>query len=160
MQFRCNTSANITMTTSSRFYLWVGVSLTVGSNSGTFAGDSTSRVRSTENYDSQITLPTPTGPPTISSLTPNTGAVGSSIVIAGTNFRSYQISSNDKVQWHHLDSNQLERHKHHRPGASWCGDGLCSCDGRRASQLRCDFYGYTCSRVSPVYLPARAQWAL
>ena len=92
----CNTSANITMTTSSRFYLWVGVSLTVGSNSGTFAGELDIEGTLNGNYDSQITLPTPTGPPTISSLTPNTGAVGSSIVIAGTNFRSYQISSTIK----------------------------------------------------------------
>jgi hypothetical protein len=45
------------------------------------------------NFDSQITLPLATGAPAISGLTPNTGPVGSSVVIAGTNFRALQGSS-------------------------------------------------------------------
>jgi YD repeat-containing protein len=92
----CTTSANITMATSDRYYLWVGISLTVGSSSGTFAGELDIEGTLNGNYDSTVQIPTPTGTPTISSLTPNTGAVASSIVIAGTNFRSTQGTSTVK----------------------------------------------------------------
>ncbi len=91
----CTTSADITMTASDRFYLWAGVNLTVKSST-TFNGELDIEGTLNGNYDSQITLPTATGTPTISSLTPNTGAVGSSIVIAGTNFRSSQLGSTVK----------------------------------------------------------------
>jgi YD repeat-containing protein len=92
----CTTSANITIATSDRYYLWVGISLTVGSSSGTFAGELDIEGTLNGNYDSTVKIPTPTGTPTISSLTPNTGAVASSIVIAGTNFRSPQGTSTVK----------------------------------------------------------------
>src|SRR4029077_7803452 len=40
-----------------------------------------------------VVLPLGTAAPTISSLTPTAGAIGTSVVIAGTNFRSTQTSS-------------------------------------------------------------------
>jgi len=73
----------------------VGVNLT-GTSSTAFSGELDIEGTLNGNYDSQITLPTGSGTPTISSLTPNTGAVGSSIVIAGTNFRSSQLGSTVK----------------------------------------------------------------
>src|ERR1041385_8046072 len=75
----CTTSANISMAASDRFYLWVGVNLTATSTS-TFAGELDVEGTLNGNFDSQITLPLATGVPTVSSLTPNSGAVNSSIV--------------------------------------------------------------------------------
>src|SRR5882762_1736756 len=72
LTFSCTTSANITMTASDRSYLWVGVNLTATSSTA-FSGELDVEGTLNGNYDSQITLPTGTGVPTISSLTPNTG---------------------------------------------------------------------------------------
>ncbi len=88
----CTTTANITMAASDRFYLWTGVNLTATSSTA-FSGELDIEGTLNGNFDSQITLPTATGTPSVSSLTPNTGAIGSAIVIAGTNFRSTQGSS-------------------------------------------------------------------
>lgn len=90
--FSCTTTAHISMLAADRFYLWVGVNLTATSSTA-FNGEVDIEGTLNGNFDSQITLPVGTGTPTITSLTPNTGAVGSSIVIAGTNFRSTQVSS-------------------------------------------------------------------
>jgi len=88
----CTTSANVTMAATDRFYLWVGVNLTATSSSS-FSGEADIEGTANGNFDSQITVPLATGAPAISSLTPNAGAVGSSVVIAGTNFRSTQGNS-------------------------------------------------------------------
>src|SRR6266481_5820309 len=69
LTFICTTSANITMTASDRFYLWVGVNLTATSSTA-FNGELDVEGTLNGNYDSQITLPTGTGVPTTSSLTP------------------------------------------------------------------------------------------
>src|SRR5207244_3331269 len=47
-------------------------------------------------YDSQITVPLATPYPTLSSLAPSSGAVGSVMTIAGNNFRSVQGGSTVK----------------------------------------------------------------
>jgi YD repeat-containing protein len=88
----CATTANISMAATDRFYLWVGVNLTVASATA-FSGELDIEGTLNGNFDSQITLATPTGAPTVTSLTPSTGAVGSAIVVAGTNFRSAKGSS-------------------------------------------------------------------
>jgi YD repeat-containing protein len=88
----CTTTANITMAATDRFYLWTGVNLTATSSTA-FSGELDIEGTLNGNFDSQITLPTATGAPSVSSLTPNTGATGSAIVIAGANFRSSQGSS-------------------------------------------------------------------
>jgi hypothetical protein len=87
----CVTTADISMAATDRFYLWVGVNLTATSSS-TFNGELDLEGTLNGNFDSQITLPLGTGIPTISALTPSTGAINSSVVIAGTNFRSTQLS--------------------------------------------------------------------
>src|SRR6185503_8262224 len=45
------------------------------------------------NYDSKITVPLPATAPSITNLSPNTGAVGTSVTITGTNFNATQGTS-------------------------------------------------------------------
>jgi hypothetical protein len=88
-------SSNVSVTTTDRFFLWVGVNLTASSNQnnqaeldieGTLNG----------NYDSLITVPLPVAPPSISSLSPNIGGVGTPVTVAGTNFGTTQVTSTIK----------------------------------------------------------------
>src|SRR5712671_2830737 len=88
----CTTTANIAMAATDRFYLWVGVNLTVTSATA-FNGELDVEGTVNGNFDSNIVLPLATAAPSITSLTPSTGAVKTSVVIAGTNFRSVQGSS-------------------------------------------------------------------
>jgi hypothetical protein len=88
----CTTTANIAVTATDRFYLWVGVNLTATSATA-FNGELDIEGTLNGNFDSQVVLPLATPAVTISTLTPNTGAVNTSVVIAGTNFRSAQGSS-------------------------------------------------------------------
>ena len=88
----CTTTANIAMAATDRFYLWVGVNLTATSATA-FNGELDIEGTLNGSFDSNIVLPLATPPPTIASLTPSTGAVKTSVVIAGTNFRSVQGSS-------------------------------------------------------------------
>jgi len=83
---------NVSMTAIDRFYLWVGVNLTASPNSnnqaeldveGTLNG----------NYDSQINVPLPIASPSITSLSPSSGTVGTSITVVGTNFGATQGTS-------------------------------------------------------------------
>jgi YD repeat-containing protein len=84
--------ANVSMSATDRFFLWVGVNLTAKSTQnnqaelnieGTLNG----------NHDSLLTVPLPVAPPTISSLSPDAGAVGTSVTIAGTGFGATQGTS-------------------------------------------------------------------
>ena len=77
--------ANVTMGTNDRFYLWVGVNLTAKTTQN---NNAELNIEGTQNgnYDSQITVPLPTAPPVISSLTPNAATIGSVITITGTGF--------------------------------------------------------------------------
>jgi hypothetical protein len=88
----CTTTANIAMTATDRFYLWVGVNLTATSATA-FNGELDVEGTLNGNFDSTIILPLGSPAPTITSLTPATGAVKTSVVIAGTNFRSAQGNS-------------------------------------------------------------------
>ncbi|HEY2361274.1 MAG TPA: IPT/TIG domain-containing protein, partial [Candidatus Angelobacter sp.] len=88
----CTNTANISMAATDRFYLWVGVNLTATSNT-TFNGELDVEGTLNGNFDSNVILPLGSAAPTITSLTPSTGAVATSVVIAGTNFRTPQGSS-------------------------------------------------------------------
>ena len=90
--FTCATTVDISMAATDRFYLWLGVNLTAGNSSTAFTGELDLEGTLNGNFDSQITLPLGTGIPTISALTPSAGAINSSVVITGTNFRSTQLS--------------------------------------------------------------------
>jgi YD repeat-containing protein len=89
--FSCVTSANISMAASDRFYLWVGVNLTATSST-TFNGELDLEGTLNGNFDSRITLSLATGPPIITGLTPSMGAITTSVIIAGSNFRSALLS--------------------------------------------------------------------
>jgi YD repeat-containing protein len=86
------TGANISMATADRFYVWVGVNLTVAPTSNT-----TSEVdiegTLNGNYDSQVILPLPQPPPSVSSLAPASGSVGTIVTVSGSNFGATQGSS-------------------------------------------------------------------
>ena len=88
----CTTTANIAMAATDRFYLWVGVNLTATSTTA-FSGELDIEGTLNGSFDSNVVLPLGSPAPKITSLTPSTGAVASSVVIAGTNFRSPQGSS-------------------------------------------------------------------
>jgi len=85
--------ANVSMTAADRFYSWVGINLAAGSNQNNLAElDIEGSLNG--NYDSQITVPLPAPPPpSISSLSPSSGTVATSVTVAGTNFGATQGTS-------------------------------------------------------------------
>jgi hypothetical protein len=88
----CATTANITMAATDRFYLWTGVNLTAASAT-TFNGELDVEGTLNGNFDSNIVMPLGSAAPTVASLTPSTGAIKTSVVIAGSGFRATQGSS-------------------------------------------------------------------
>ena len=87
--------ANVTMSASDRFYLWVGVNLTATTSVNNRAElDIEGTVNG--NYDSLITVPLPTPPPAITNLSPSSGLIGTSVTISGTNFGATQGTSTVK----------------------------------------------------------------
>lgn len=92
----CNTASNVTVATSDRFYLWVGVDLTAGNSTATFMGEVDIEGTLNGNYDSLIALPMPFAAPTIASLSPSSGPVGTLVTINGSNFGATQGTSTVK----------------------------------------------------------------
>ena len=66
-------SAAVSMTTADRFYLWVGVNVTTAPTSNT-NGEVDIEGTLNGNYDSQIVVPLPTNPPSVSITSPANGA--------------------------------------------------------------------------------------
>lgn len=91
----CTTSANITMSATDRYYVWVGVNMTAGNSSNTFKAELDVEGTTNGNYDSIITIPVPV-PPTISGLSPTSGSVGTPVTISGNNFGGSQGTSTVK----------------------------------------------------------------
>lgn len=89
----CTTTANITLTASTRLYVWAGVNLTVGSSSGAFRGELGLEGTLNGVADTRVDVPTALPAPSISTLTPNAGPVGQVVTIAGDNFRDQQLTS-------------------------------------------------------------------
>jgi IPT/TIG domain len=89
----CTTTANVTLVAADRLYVWAGVNLTAGSSAGAFRGEM--GVEGTLNgaADSRVDVPTALPAPTIATLTPNAGPIGTVVTIAGNNFRSQQLAS-------------------------------------------------------------------
>ncbi len=84
--------ANVSMAVSDRFYLWVGVNLTATTgvnNKGELDIEGTLN----GNFDSLITVPLPTPPPSITNLSPTSGSLGTSVTISGANFGTTQGTS-------------------------------------------------------------------
>ena len=86
------TSASVVMTTSDRFYLWVGVNVATKATSNTYG---VLNVEGTlnGNYDSRVVIPTAIPPPSITSLSTTSAPVGTAVTIAGSNFGATQGSS-------------------------------------------------------------------
>lgn len=89
----CVTTAVVTTTATSRLYVWAGVNLTTTASSGAFRGELNIEGTAGGNYDSTVTIPNALSAPTITSLTPASGGVGTVVTIAGTNFRDQQLNS-------------------------------------------------------------------
>src|SRR6266404_2664875 len=90
----CTTSSSIQMANTHRYYLSVGVSLTAISNKSIFAEiDIEGTINA--NYDSRVVVPVPV-PPSISSLSPTSGLVGTSVTATDSNFGATQGTSTIK----------------------------------------------------------------
>ena len=90
--FSTTTSTNIVMSAADRFYVWVGVNLTVAPTTNTNAELDVEGVVN-GNFDSLVTVPLPAPPPAISNVAPGAGPVGTSVTIAGSNFGATQGTS-------------------------------------------------------------------
>ncbi len=92
----CQTTANLTLTASDRLYVWAGVNLTVASSGGAFRGELGLEGTLNGTADSRVDIPTALPAPSITTLTPNAGPIGTTVTIAGTNFRDQPLSSTVK----------------------------------------------------------------
>lgn len=86
--FTCFTTADVNVTATDRFYIWVGVKVSgVGNN----------RVKAElvieQVSDSNVVIPTPALRPMISSLSPSSGPVDTPVVVNGSNFGATQGAS-------------------------------------------------------------------
>src|SRR5262245_59602537 len=79
--FLWTTSAPVTFAASDRFVVWVGVNLTTVSTTKVKA-----ELAIENGFDSRLTVTLPTPQPSITTLTPATGAIGTPVTIAGSNF--------------------------------------------------------------------------
>ena len=90
------TSTPISVTTSDRFFLSVGVNVTQSPGSKNVQAEIDIEGTLNGNYDSQIVVPLPTTPPpvpTINNISPSSGPIGTSVTVSGANFGTTQGSS-------------------------------------------------------------------
>jgi YD repeat-containing protein len=90
--FSCQTSSAISITPTYGLYLTVSVVAVTGPGGHTVKGELSVEGTPDGNYDSQVTI-TPPPAPSVTSLTPSFGPVGTSLTIAGANFGASQGSS-------------------------------------------------------------------
>jgi hypothetical protein len=88
----CVAGANVTVSATDRYYLWVGVNLTAGSTTKSFKAELEVEGTLNGNFDSQIVAPLPLNP-TIYRLSPSLGPTGTSVTITGANFGAMQGAS-------------------------------------------------------------------
>ena len=86
--FTCSTTADVTMSASDRFYLWVGVKVSAIANDRVKA-----ELKVEQGADSNVVIPIPGPRPTISDLSPSSGPIGSPVIITGSNFGATQGAS-------------------------------------------------------------------
>ena len=85
----CVTASDVIMATTDRFYLSTGINLTVGPGAQIVYGQLRIEGILNGNYDSRVVIPNPTPLlPTISSLSPSSGAIGIPVTISGSDFGS------------------------------------------------------------------------
>jgi Bacterial Ig domain/IPT/TIG domain len=88
----CSNSSDIVTSATDRYYLWVGVNLTAGSSTKSFTAELDIEGTEGGNHDSRIVAPLPVVP-TLYTLNPSLGPVGSSTTITGTFLGAMQGSS-------------------------------------------------------------------
>ena len=91
----CTTSSPISMATADYYSIWVGVNLTVGPGNKNVQAEVDIEGTLNGNYDSRIVVPLPV-PPSISGISPTSGAVGTSVTVSGSNFGATQGSNTIK----------------------------------------------------------------
>lgn len=89
----CVTAANIAVTGSDRFYLWVGVNVTGSAGNHNVMGELDVEGTLNGNYDSRVVMPSIVPAPVITALTPDVGTPGTPVSITGVNFGATQGSS-------------------------------------------------------------------
>ncbi|MBI1896901.1 MAG: IPT/TIG domain-containing protein [Acidobacteria bacterium] len=92
----CTTIAAITMAAADRFFLWTGVDMTAGPGNKSLTAELDVEGTLNGNYDSRVIVPLPVPAPSISSLTPDSGTIGTSVTISGSGFGSTQGASTVK----------------------------------------------------------------
>ncbi len=93
--FSCTTTSDVTMAAADRVYLWVGIQLTAKPGNNVVQAELDIEGTLDGATDSKIIVPLPgaPGPPAISSLSPLSGPVGTSVTINGSNFGATQGTS-------------------------------------------------------------------
>ena len=86
--FTCFTTADVNLTATDRFYLWVGVKVLAVGNNRVKA-----ELRIEQGSDSNVVIPAPAPRPTISTLSPSSGPVDTPVVVNGSNFGATQGAS-------------------------------------------------------------------
>ena len=84
-------------------------------------------------YSAEVFFDAPAAP-ALTSLSPTSGPVGTSVTITGTNFGATQGTSTVKFNGVTCDADELVGHQHRRPGAGRSLDGK----RRRHGQWRCE----------------------
>jgi YD repeat-containing protein len=93
VNINCQTgSSPIVMTSTDRFMLWTGVSITAGPGNRSATASVSVEGTLNGNFDSRTVLPLPQ-PPSIASLTPARGPKNTIVHVAGSNFASPQGTS-------------------------------------------------------------------
>jgi hypothetical protein len=93
--FTTTLGTSTSMVATDRFQIWVGVNLTATSSTK-FKAELDIEGTVNGNYDSSVTIPLPVQIPSISSISPTSGTVGTAVTINGTNFGATQGTSTVK----------------------------------------------------------------
>jgi hypothetical protein len=91
----CTTTANVYITTSDTFLLWVGINTSTKATSS-LQGELDVEGTLNGNYDSTVVVPAIVPPPSISNLGVASGVPGTSVTITGSNFGTSQGTSTVK----------------------------------------------------------------
>jgi hypothetical protein len=89
----CTTTANVTLTASSRFFVWAGANMTAGSTTTNFMAELDLEGTLNGNFDTQVSIPNPVPVPSVSGIAPAPAGIGQSVTVTGTNFGATQGAS-------------------------------------------------------------------
>jgi YD repeat-containing protein len=89
----CNTATEVSMSASDRFTLAIGANVTVAAGGPGAKAELDVEGLLNGNYDSRVVIPSPIPPPTVTSVSPVTGRIGTAVTITGSNFGAIQGAS-------------------------------------------------------------------